>query len=456
VTLELAESLLVSEAVSQRALARGLFLHATHGMSLVQALVATGALDEARLEEVIGKGGLPPLTTLTPSLGLVERLPRGICARLLAVPIGRDPQSGAVDLAVLDPSDVHAANEIAFFLRAEVRLFRATLPAIRAALEQMQAIEPVAAPVESPPQKERSRTPVWGTPIVSVVPAAAPHVAPSDMPIPLMRRSHHPAASPEPVIELRTRAQPPDTERDAEPVFALKAPTSERQPRTSRGMAEQVPAAVLISETRFPQGQPNTIPAPSDSRHTAVTAPAPPMPAATRRTESPRRSSSSMQAVALPFADPGPVLAALEEANDRDAVIALLISGLRTVARRVAIMAVKRDAFVGWSCNAEFGDARTWRTVSVPTSVPSVLATAAAGTMYLGPLFRTDGHLPILEFMKEVSRDVAVLGVRVDMHPVLLLLADELGDTALGTKRMEQLARAASAALTRVLRKREG
>jgi len=426
-------------------------------MSLVQALVATGALDEARLEEVVGKGGLPPLTTLTPSLGLIERLPRGICARLLAVPIGRDPQSGAVDLAMLDPSDAHAANEIAFFLRAELRLFRATLPAIRAALEQLQSLEPATAPVESPPQRERSRTPVWGTPIVNVAPAIAPHVAPSDMPIPLMRRSHHPGGSPEPVIELRNRAQPPDTERDAEPIFALKAPASEQQPRTSRGLSEPVHASVLISETRFPQPQANTIPAPGDLRHTAVTSPAPPMPAATRRTESPRRSSStSMPAVALPFGDPGPVLAALEEANDRDAVVALLISGLRTVARRVAIMAVKRDAFVGWSCNAEFGDARTWRTVSVPTSVPSVMATAAAGTMYLGPLFRTDGHLPILEFMQEASRDVAVLGVRVDMHPALLLIADELGDTALGTKRMEQLAKSASTALARVLRKREG
>jgi len=84
-----------------------------------------------------------------------------------------------------------------------------------------------------------------------------------------------------------------------------------------------------------------------------------------------------------------------------------------------------------------------------------VLATAASGTTYLGPLFRTDAHLGILEFMKEASRDVAVTGVRVDMHPVLLLLADELGDTALGTKRIEELAKAAGTALARLLRKRE-
>src|SRR5439155_20460986 len=120
-----------------------------------------------------------------------------------------------------------------------------------------------------------------------------------------------------------------------------------------------------------------------------------------------RRLSSAprFSAPALPFPDATPIFAAMEEANDRDAVIALLISGMRAVARRVAVMAVKRDAFVGWSCNAEFGDARAWRSVTVPSNVPSVLATAAAGTLYLGPLFRTDGHMPILEFMRETARD---------------------------------------------------
>jgi hypothetical protein len=116
-------------------------------------------------------------------------------------------------------------------------------------------------------------------------------------------------------------------------------------------------------------------------------------------------------------------------------------------------MAVKRDSFLGWSCNAEFGDARLWRQVRVPANVPSVLATAAGGTPYLGPLFRTDGHAPIIAFMKETSRDVAVAGVRVDMHPALVLLADDLADTALGTKRLEQLAKAAGVALGRLIRK---
>lgn len=460
-TLELAESLLLAEAVSPRALARGLFIESTQQMSLVQALLVTGAVDEPKLEVAVGKSGdAPPLTTITPSLALVQRLPRGLCARLLAIPIGTDPETGDVELAVLDPRDEHAARETAFFLRAPVRPHRATISAIRGALEQVSRVDASAA---EPPQsvRERSRTPIWGTPVVSVAPQAAPHVSPAEMPIPLMRRSNAPREEESAVLELRTPASSsrgPDTERQPDDaVFALRA-------RDDAARSMRRPVSVMIAETQLtdPQNTAVTIPAPKDPRHTTVTAPAPP-----RRSEPPPRRQSSMRlpspsrlpemslgAPRLPFPDATPIFAAMEEADDRDAIIALLISGMRAVAGRVAVMAVKRDAFVGWTCNAEFGDARAWRSIQVSATVPSVFATAAAGTPYLGPLFRTDGHMPVLEFMRETTRDVAVIGVRVNMHPALVLLADELGDTALGTKRMEQLAKAAGIALSRVLRKK--
>jgi hypothetical protein len=458
--LELAESLLLAESVSPRALARGLFLEATQQMSLVQALIVTGAIDEAKIEEAVAKEGDPPaLVTITASLSLVQRLPRGLCARLLAVPLGTNTTTGEVDVAVVDIRDPHAVGEIEFFLRTPVRPHRATVSALRVAMEQIQRAEPALVPV--PAHGERTRTPIWGTPVVSVAPVAAPHTNPQDMPIPLMRRSGAPVSPSKEesaVLELRTPASSrsaPDTIRNDDPVFSLRSPPSMRRP-----------ISVMIAETRIePQVNASvTVPAPKpDPRHTMVTSPAParrsePPPAT--HIESPRsRRASSMAprfspGPALPFPDATPVFAAMEEANDRDAIIALLISGMRAVARRVAVMAVKRDSFVGWSCNAEFGDARAWRSVTVPANVPSVLATAAAGTPYLGPLFRTDGHMPILEFMREMSRDVAVTGVRVDMHPALVLIADELGDTAMGTRRMEHLAKAAGHALARVLRRK--
>ncbi len=479
-TLELAESLLLSEAVSPRAIARGLFLQATQQMSFVQALLATGVVDEAKIEDALRPatvGAHAPLTAVTPSLALVQRLPRGFCSRLLAVPLGINPEDGAIDLALVDVRDEHAAREAAFFLRAEVRRHRATVSAIRAAIEQVHSADAsLAAPSNS--GGERTRTPIWGTPVVSVVPQPAPHMAPVDMPIPLMRRSSAPPAGrrqeeESAVLELRTPASSrpvvpvmrrapdePDTLRDPEPIFALKPATMKLTGPSRRSVA------VMISETNIAtpaQAQAITVPVPAEANaHTMVTTPAP-----SRQSNAPpsvrmppsqrapliRTMSPPLGAPILPLPDATPVLAAMAEANDRDAIIALLMSGMRSTARRVAVMAVKRDSFLGWSCNAEFGDARAWRSVQVLANVPSVLATAASGTPYLGPLFRTDGHEPILRFMKETSRDVAVTGVRVDMHPALVLIADELADTALTTKRMEQLAKAAGAALGRLLRK---
>ena len=468
-SLALAESLVLSEAASARAVARALFLQATQQMSFVQALLATGAVDEVKLEAAVQIAGAPVLDTVTPAMTLVQKLPRGFCNRMLVVPIGRDEWTDAVEIAVFDPRDVHAAREAAYALQAEVQMHRATISALRTAIDALQRAD-ASQVAERPAQTERTKTPIWGTPVVSVVPAAAPHVASGDMPIPLMRRSVAPAsptatARSAAVRDPRVDGEPP-TERDAEPVFALRPAPSVRRP------ALAMVAETQITEVRRPAARENTavtIPAPrEDPRHTMVTSPAPArrseappvvvMPRQTRAPSSlpPRRSELPPRAsglAPLPLADVEPVLAAMEEANDRDAIVALLISGLRTCARRVAVMAVKRDAFVGWSCNAEFGDARAWRSVHVPTSLPSVFATAAAGTTYLGPLFRTDGHEPVVAFMKETSRDVAVAGVRVDMHPVLVLVADELADTALGTKRLEQLAKAASASLARVLRK---
>ena len=53
--------------------------------------------------------------------------------------------------------------------------------------------------------------------------------------------------------------------------------------------------------------------------------------------------------------------------------------------------------------------------------------------------------------MGETSPDVAVVAVRVAGRPAMILLADDLDDTMLSTRFMEELARAAAEALSRLL-----
>jgi hypothetical protein len=145
------------------------------------------------------------------------------------------------------------------------------------------------------------------------------------------------------------------------------------------------------------------------------------------------------------------VLRALRNAENRDEVVLRSIDGLRLIARRVAVFAIRKDGFHGWACNAEFGESSALRALIVPHDQPSILATATATSVYLGPIPNTPAHKPLLSVMRTASKDVAAVAVRARGRAAMLLLADELADTLMGTRRMDELARAAGEALSRLL-----
>jgi hypothetical protein len=405
VSVELGRNLLLGDAIGSEALGRALLAAAKDRRSLLAVLLDGDYVDEARLEAELARAGAEPIARVTIDRDLYAKLPTGLCERLLVVPMGRD-ESGAVRVALADPRDAHPAAEIARALRSEVKAFRARIALLREALAEVSVEDgwedpgatALAAPMwmeapepdpEPPPPSEKPRgTPLWGTPAVAV---PSPPARTSDIPIPLTRRS-----------------LPPTTERDPEPVFSL-----------SRRPAALAAPAVEASDPPAPD---------------------------TRESFRPSRIPE------LPFADAGPTLAALADAKDRDAIVALVLGGVRAVARRVGIFAARRDAFVGWSCTPEFGDPKEFKQVIVPATLPSILASAATGTEYLGPVYPSEAHQPMLLFMKTYSREIAISAVRVLGYAALVIVADELGDTALSTKRIGELTAAAGGALTRLLR----
>jgi hypothetical protein len=156
----------------------------------------------------------------------------------------------------------------------------------------------------------------------------------------------------------------------------------------------------------------------------------------------------------LPLPEPTPVLERLRGAGDRDAIISIVLGAVRAVAGRVAIIVVKRDAFVGWSCTPELGSAEALRHMMIPTSIPSVLARAAQDGTVLGPIPDTPAHEPLRAVMGKTSPDVAITPVKVAGRPVLLIVADNLADPALSTKQIDLVAAEAGLALARVIRKR--
>jgi hypothetical protein len=154
-------------------------------------------------------------------------------------------------------------------------------------------------------------------------------------------------------------------------------------------------------------------------------------------------------------ADVGSTIAALRVAYDRDEVLDLVLSGARTFARKVAIFVARQRAFAGWTCSREFGDERAFQEITIDAEEPSVLSTASLEGLYLGPMRADDVHAPVLAVMGSASRDVAAAPVKVSGRTAVIVLCDEIVDTMVATRRLDELVRAAGEALERIVRSRK-
>lgn len=454
---ELGRALLLAELVSPAALQTALFTSVTKGTHLVRALLATGAIDEPSLDEILARAEAPVVRAVVPVPDLVARLPAPMCARLLALPVRLDPITGTVDLAMVDVRDAHGARELQHHLAAPVRPLRAPLAAVEDALRRRAEISargpasmaspPLSSPPSHFPQRlsmpgapsvaPRKDTPPWGTP-VHTPRLSEPPRAGSDIPIPLTRRHYAP-------VPGGTQRPPPmyDPGAGLPAVLALDdelEPIIERAPPPTR-VSRPPPASLhpaRIARYEYEGGPP------PDSLPPGSLIPGPP--------PVPRHAHHASHPPGFPFGDASSAVGALKAATDRDQVLDILLHGARMVARRVALFVVKRGGFVGWSCTAEFGDRAALQALLVPTTSASILSTAMNEGLYLGAIRHDEVHAPLLRLMQGATRDVAATAVRVAGRTALVIVADELGDTMIATRRLEELARAAGEALSRILR----
>jgi hypothetical protein len=447
VSIDLGRRLIAAGIVPPDEIEAALFISVVKGVPFARALLDRGSLSERALEEELGKRGGLALRNVVGVADLMARLPRAMCRRLGAVPTRLDPYTGTIDVAAADPLDPHVAAEFGFHLAAPIRVIRAPIAAVEEAIRRVELEEP------GPSQgRARRMTPAF------------PHGAPSstppppleDVPIPLVRRVGVPLVEQESEAPTRRRAGLESGTSDAPSVSFPSTPPPPPSPdEDADGIVETVRSSWRPSDG--PKGasdghRPSMPPAAQGwpgVEATPAPAPAPPQP-------SPRPPAPSQPhddgPPPLPFADPGAVLLALREAPSRDEVVRQALRGLRLLARRVALFVVKRDGFHGWACNVEFADPDAVREIAIPMDQPSVFATAMATSGYLGPIPATSAHTSLLSAMGQASRDVAVATVRAGGRPAMLLIADDLGDTMTATKRMDELARAAGDALTRLLK----
>ncbi|HWA78360.1 MAG TPA: hypothetical protein VG937_38760 [Polyangiaceae bacterium] len=157
------------------------------------------------VERELLRAEAPEINWVRPALGLVARLPPGMCERLLAIPVHQEAQGGRVDVAAVDTLGPHVAAEFAFHLQAAVRVLRAPAAQLRAALASLNTVS--ALTTSSSGERRPSTRPP--PPLERAAPARGsrpPPAIPSEPPIPLVRRPpvSNRAATPEeePVLNL--------------------------------------------------------------------------------------------------------------------------------------------------------------------------------------------------------------------------------------------------------------
>jgi hypothetical protein len=401
VAFALAQALLLADAVTPDALGQALHLSATRGASLVRSLQALRTIEPLRLEQQLEKGEAPAMRHVAPVVELVNRLPPGLCERLLVLPVRRDPRTGTIDVAVVDARDTHAIEEVAFWLGAPVRLVRTSLASMDAAFRRMDekpstlGMEALAPPIDTPEAPPRDDGPTAGP----------------NIPIPLTRRNSA-------LLELPQPLSPAEETRAGDGGREHVLDLQRRKPA-------QPPPSVAPTTQRGPFS-------PSPSARVAAPTAAPP---------------------------PPPVLDAAAElrgARDRDRIVDLLVAGTRTVAGRVAVLAVRRDTITGWACSAEIADAATFKRVSFSATAPTVLTEVIEqGGAWLARFPHDLAHAPLLEMLKPgPAEEVAIASVRVEGRAALVVLAAGLTDASRAKKYLGELVAEAGEALARILRER--
>ncbi len=458
VTLALARSLLLADAVTPTALAEALFLSATRGTSLVRTLLAARAIDTLRLEQMLERGEAPYMRHIAPVTDLLERLPPGLCDRLLAMPVRRDPRTGTVDVAVVDARDPHPAEEIGYWLKAPVRLVRTSIASMESALLRLEAraeaeadpgmralAPPIWTPSPGPIPAHLLRTPMYGTPKASVRAKSEPPADDPDLAIPLTRRNFGTPPVPNVSLDDASAAStpveigPPAIERttrrgDSDPVLDLK-----RRKPAAAAPAQIDPEYAPASTVRGPFAPSRTLPPPSL---------APPF----------------TPSLAPPSAgDEVAIVDRMRDAHERDQILDLLVAGAREVARTAVVLAVRRDALVGWTGSGEVADRVGLRAVRLPNSQPTVFHDCLEREGARPAHIPADAaHAPLLAVLRSPpspGQEVVVAAVQAEGRPVALVVAHGLGtrgELPIAVEHLTVLARAGGDALGRLLRERRG
>jgi hypothetical protein len=325
---------------------------------------------------------------------------------------------------------------------------------VLAAVESVREHSNVRASARAPNPGARL-TPSLGSPVASKVRsiptiAIAAASSPSSVPPPsgepvitLTRaKSLRPALTTGPTMVFKSQQA-----RRVQSVFAVTLIDGTLPAVASPSATSAAPAPTATpSSSRSPShaGSPSPSPLPSPSPSPAES----PSPATPRPEEPAPSRREVIDAAALDAA-----LDELNSATTPERVVTILVYAMENVARRVVVFAARSQAYEGRETN--HGPSRNAvRALHVPASADTALKAAARTGRFVGPLppgVANDGLRNVLGDPAEVIAGI----VSVQARPALVYIAAGFDSRKLATRRGEELAKAASLTLERIVRERK-
>jgi Type II secretion system (T2SS), protein E, N-terminal domain len=353
-------------------------------------------------------------------------IPDKLARRCRAVPFRLEV--GRLDVAMMDPRNLSAQDEIAFASGKRVKVYVAHELRILEALERYYGEEMPSRYGMILDRLNRARF-LWERPAEK---AEEPEVFDPRNPFATPPKLKPPPPLPEP-----PRSAPPP----AAPVAAFPATA-----------AAPVLAAAARTESAEEAPAPRTAP--------------PPRPKTVALTPEERAelgafgwsepAGAADRAIPAP-ANLGDAEAALAKAKDLDEVGQILLGFLGRSHRRVALFQATRDRVVGWRIHGANVDPAVFSEFSVGFDQPSLfLNLRQGGSVYFGPLPPMPAHRQLARaWGGDLPRDCVMLPVRIKDRLVMLIYADGASKGPVELPQMQRLAAAATAAVERCILQRK-
>jgi hypothetical protein len=437
--------------VTEAQLAEAELIQRREGGTLGESLIRMGALDEEQLVDFFHRRLLVP--RLDPDrFAAVQKaalvtVPADMAAEFGVFPVEIDAD-GTLTLAMADPSDAGAADEVGFFTERFCQRAVAPPSLIRAAIQHYYGVAggghkasrhaqlPVAVPfsplpeqVEAPQRRERDEP----TPLPPARPLSS-HL--EDVPAARARRGE-PAAEPyaQLVVESQYPPRPDDTppmDPPAGPASSSSAPPGPGQePRTpgrpvarldrSREAAADGGASTTGGASARPPGP--GAPAKGEGAGPPRRVAPPPIPA-----DAPPRAVSNRTPPGSSESEyPDPPLATLRAVNTREDIARALLHYMAQMAPRAALFVVRRKMLVGYDGKGVPLDLRALRQLRFPMQAPSLFRDVIQSRLpYRGSMENTPVFSVLTGFLGELPGDIILFPISVREKVVAVLYADGL------------------------------